>query len=166
MSETNTTDTGVVQYPAGRYRLLAKSHIALVPGGEVDVRDAGTEITYAGKPGPHMLPLDDAAKKGVEMAGPMLSFAQFHRGGRNVGRRVPAENKRMAGMLAELAKLGVLKAQDGATVPPPSVPMRSAEVGRQQFGLQELPIAPPPPPPPSVDPPPPPPPPPDTGKKK
>lgn len=51
------------------YRLLEKAEIARVPGGGRELLDAGTEIIYLGRPGPHMEPLNDAARAQFAAAG-------------------------------------------------------------------------------------------------
>lgn len=48
--------------PPGRYRLTQKSYLPPAPGKMSAVIEAGAEILYARKPGPHMEPLDEQAK--------------------------------------------------------------------------------------------------------
>lgn len=57
-----------IVWPVGRYTLLEKSYIAKNPGGPHEVLDAGAVVVWAGKPGPHMQPMDDGAKKAVALA--------------------------------------------------------------------------------------------------
>jgi hypothetical protein len=47
---------------AARYRLTQPAHIAPVPGGLVQLMQEDDEIVYLGKPGFHMVPLNDAAR--------------------------------------------------------------------------------------------------------
>ena len=54
---------------APRYVLKAKAYIPRVPGGDILVLEAGTEITYLGTPGPHMEPLNAAARTAFDLSG-------------------------------------------------------------------------------------------------
>ena len=55
-------------WPTGSYRLLETAWIAPAPGLRHDLQQAGTVITYAGRPGFHMQPLDEAATKAMARA--------------------------------------------------------------------------------------------------
>ncbi|HTJ91242.1 MAG TPA: hypothetical protein VL356_13840 [Acidocella sp.] len=57
-----------IDWPTGRYRLTEKAYMSPVPGGEHRILEEDAEITYAGKPGPHMVPLDDGAHQAVALA--------------------------------------------------------------------------------------------------
>lgn len=49
------------EYPAARYRLRSESYMPRMPGFEHELLQAGAEVTWAGKPGPHLEPLDPQA---------------------------------------------------------------------------------------------------------
>lgn len=66
MAATDAT-TSKIQWPRGRYRLGQKAYMPPAPGQFEEVCEAGREIVYAGCPGPHMEPLDDAARKAVAL---------------------------------------------------------------------------------------------------
>lgn len=50
---------------AGRYRLTARAHMPPAPGQNAAMMEVGDEVVWAGKPGPHMHPLDAAAMVNV-----------------------------------------------------------------------------------------------------
>lgn len=54
-----------IDWPLGKYRLLARSYIASRPGGFPSTLNEGTEILYDRKPGSNLEPLDDGARKAV-----------------------------------------------------------------------------------------------------
>lgn len=55
-------------WPKGQYRLMQKAYMPPAPGEFDEVCEEGRTVVYAGKPGPHMAPIDDAARKAVAMA--------------------------------------------------------------------------------------------------
>lgn len=59
----------VTVFPTGKYELLQDANISRVPGGEDERLPAGTEITYGGRPGRHMKPLDADASLAFALAG-------------------------------------------------------------------------------------------------
>jgi hypothetical protein len=56
-----------VEWPQGRYRLLQKAYMPPRPGAFEAVLEEGQEVVYTGKPGDHMEPLDDGARKAMAM---------------------------------------------------------------------------------------------------
>lgn len=56
-------------WPLARYELLAKAYIPRSPGREHEVLEAGAEVLWGGKPGPHMRPLDEAGEAAMQRAG-------------------------------------------------------------------------------------------------
>ncbi|MBW4092184.1 MAG: hypothetical protein HIU82_13900 [Proteobacteria bacterium] len=56
-------------FPPGRYRLLRKSYLPRRPGDMCEVLDEGETVLFDGTPGPHMEPLDGAARANIEQAG-------------------------------------------------------------------------------------------------
>ena len=57
------------EWPQGTYRLTEKAYIGPGPGAVARIMEAGSTIVLKGKPGPHMEPLDEAARQAVAMAG-------------------------------------------------------------------------------------------------
>lgn len=57
------------EYPAARYRLRSESYMPRMPGFEHELLQAGAEVTWAGKPGPHLEPLDPQAHANYVTAG-------------------------------------------------------------------------------------------------
>lgn len=57
------------EYPAARYRLRSESYLPRMPGFEHELLQAGAEVTWAGKPGPHLEPLDPQAHANYVTAG-------------------------------------------------------------------------------------------------
>lgn len=53
-----------------QYKLRQRAYIAPSPGAPARMQEAGTVITYDGRPGPHMEPLDEMAKDAYRMANP------------------------------------------------------------------------------------------------
>lgn len=53
----------------GRYRLDQRAYIPRTPGGDPEIVNEGEEIVYDGAPGPHMEPIDAAARAAVEKRG-------------------------------------------------------------------------------------------------
>lgn len=134
---------------APRYRLLQKAYMRPSPDAEGDqIVPEGAEVTYLGVPGPHMEPLNDAARAALETApkrglrpemtlplqGPHGGEAgQMQRAA--LGYDVPAEGGVSAEMLAlALVRIGALEARVTALETPAAAAPRA--------------VAPPPPPPP------------------
>ena len=55
-------------WPTGTYRLLEPSFIAPCPGQRDVLQEAGAVITYQGRPGGHMQPMDEPAKTATARA--------------------------------------------------------------------------------------------------
>ena len=51
-----------------QYKLRQRAYIAPSPGAPARMQEAGTVITYDGRPGPHMEPLDENAKAAAKRA--------------------------------------------------------------------------------------------------
>jgi hypothetical protein len=113
----------------GRYRLSAKSHLPKQPGGEPELLEIGAEVYFAGLPGPHMEPLDEAARAAKARAptGQVMDFT------RHIPLTTPGEDdvqmerlgvviaKALAEALAPLlARL--VPAPPAAAAPPPPPP--------------------------------------------
>lgn len=86
------------QWPVGRYRLEQRSYIPSAPGMVHELLEAGTEITFDGKPGPHMTPLDEGAALAYELSGAKdVVLDPFSR----IPLNAPTENDAQAERIAE-----------------------------------------------------------------
>ena len=56
-------------WPAAKYRLLDRAYMGMFPGDEPRIVEAGAEVIWDGKPGPHMEALDDDGRAAKERAG-------------------------------------------------------------------------------------------------
>jgi len=56
-------------WPAAKYRLLDRAYMGMFPGDEPRIVEAGAEVIWDGKPGPHMEALDDEGRAAKERAG-------------------------------------------------------------------------------------------------
>ncbi len=165
------------KWPLGHYRLLVRAYIPRAPGQEHQLLEADQEVLWQGKPGPHMYPLDDAAKEAVTRAGPQSIDPSSY---------IPLTSAASdEDMLADRVAAAVAKALTGLSTDKPSRDDMLAEVEARMHafesrmtaqavpsghttdevpGQQDKPTAPPPPPPPPArqagEPPAPPPPPP------
>lgn len=52
-----------------RYRLTQPAYMPPAPGQKLRVLEAGTEVDFAGTPGYHMEPINDAARAAVKKLG-------------------------------------------------------------------------------------------------
>lgn len=115
----------------GRYRLTAKSHLPKNPGGEPELLEIGAEVVFAGMPGPHMEPLDDAARA-AKMLAPTNQVMDFTR---HIPLNTPVEDdvqmerlgvviaKAIAEALAPVLSRLVPPAPAAAAPPPPPPPV-------------------------------------------
>lgn len=126
-----SADTPIEVVTPGRYRLTAKAHLPKHPGGEPELLDEGAEVTFAGRPGPHMEPLDEAARKAkaAEPTGQVMDFTRLIPLDTPVAEDTQMERlgsviaKALAEALAPLlARLAPLPATAVAPPPPPPPP--------------------------------------------
>lgn len=147
-------------WPTGRYRLRQKSYIGRVPGAQHEPLDEGEEVTWDGRPGPHMIPLDDAARAAFERAEREDSLGNLDPTSQldlttSGDQMVDMLKDRVNSLAAQLAEANATIARMTGAVAAPASALASAPVA------QPAPVeAPPPPPPPPLAPAAPPPPPP------
>lgn len=56
-------------WPAARYRLRSEAYMPRMPHFDCEILAPGTEVVWAGRPGPHLEPLDDLARAAYAAAG-------------------------------------------------------------------------------------------------
>jgi hypothetical protein len=150
------------EYPAGRYKLRSESYMPRMPGFDHELLTPGTEVVWAGRPGPHLEPLDDQARQNYEASGAagmsLDPFASIPLTNAADDDDILAERIARAmgpAMISALGKLGFIQQQAA----PPAKP--APAIQQMPPMAPAAPPAPPPPPAPTeVLPPPPPPPPP------
>ena len=90
-----------IEWPTAKYRLNQPAHIGMFPGDEHRILEAGVEILYDGKPGPHMDPVDEAAHAAKARVGKqVLDFTQVE----------PLTHGDEQDLLAERTAVAVVKA--------------------------------------------------------
>lgn len=104
-------------WPLGRYKLTQRAYIARSPGAMDEPLEIGTDIFYAGRPGPHMDPLDEAAEQAV---------SRVTGTGRDLSRLDPTK---------ELSLVG----GEPGSVPPPA-PVNAPDLGGSEPLVNELPV--------------------------
>lgn len=139
-----------IEWPTAKYRLNQPAHIGMFPGDEHRVLDAGVEILYDGKPGPHMDPVDEAAHAAKARVGKqVLDFTQVE----------PLTHGDEQDLLAERTAVAVVKALAAAGVLPTARVAAAPQVAAAAAPMVAVPgltietappvaAAPPPPPPP------------------
>lgn len=155
-------------YPAGRYRLRSESYMPRMPGFEHELLAPGTEVVWAGRPGPHLEPLDATAQAAYTAAGAdgmsLDPFASIPLTDAATDDDILAERIARAmgpAMVSALAKLGFVQSQaPTAPAQPEAAAQPQAPAVMPVIPVQAVPEVMPPPPPappaPEVLPPPPP----------
>ena len=105
-------------WPAARYRLRSEAYMPRMPGFGDELLAPGTEVVWAGKPGPHLEPLDATAQAAYAVAGAdgmsLDPFASIPLTGAATDDDILAERIARAmgpALVSALAKLGFVQSQ-------------------------------------------------------
>ena len=150
-------------WPAARYRLRSEAYMPRMPGFGDELLAPGTEVVWAGKPGPHLEPLDATAQAAYTAAGAdgmsLDPFASIPLTDAATDDDILAERIARAmgpAMVSALAKLGFVQQSQAPAAPAQPQAPAVMPVIPVQTVPEVMPPPPPAPPAPEVMPPPPP----------